>query len=243
MAGSLSLLAFRLRGSLAHFRQPDTTVTQATYPFPGRPTLLGLIGSILGVEDGDEWVQFLALPHWLGLQLLAPVQTVLVQMSLLGKGFLGASGDDFNRPTTLELVVKPDYLVYYTGPVLEKLLRQLTEGRSVFHTYLGSAFCLTHPEFCGNLDVTPMEGKRAEKLPVASVIPTDAVERVILAAGSTYATARAMPYIHRGDRTFTGNRSFHYERSGNPLYIQWKSEPLQATQIVRLSTGSYVCLW
>ncbi|NLI11745.1 MAG: CRISPR-associated protein Cas5, partial [Peptococcaceae bacterium] len=54
------VLAFSLKSSVAHFRQPDTTATHATYPFPPRPTIHGLLASVLGIdfdsEDGEKFL-------------------------------------------------------------------------------------------------------------------------------------------------------------------------------------------
>ena len=143
----IDVLTFTLRGDIAHFRQPDTTITQATYPFPPRPTLHGLLGAILGINNTTpEWKEFLCGEHYLGITLLSPIKTVCMQLSLLGKGFLG-SGKEFNRPTSVELVVSPAYRVYYAGERVMDLAEKIRNCQSVFPTYLGSTYCLTFPEY------------------------------------------------------------------------------------------------
>ena len=88
----MKVLSFDLRGDIAHFRRPDTTVTHATYPFITRTVLAGLCASIIGKDllDGDNYT---------GIQLLSRIKTVSQQMSMLGKGWLGSSNDTFNRQT------------------------------------------------------------------------------------------------------------------------------------------------
>jgi len=41
-------LAFDIKGSIAHFRRPDTTATQMTYPFITPTAVRGLVG-------GNSW--------------------------------------------------------------------------------------------------------------------------------------------------------------------------------------------
>lgn len=243
--GQVDVLVFDLRGKLAHFRQPDTTVTQATYPFPPRPTLHGLLGAILGIDySTPKWNEFLCSRHYLGLRILSPVQTVCMQMSLLGKGFLG-NGKDFNRPTVVEMVVEPKYRVYYAGEYFDLLNHRITNRRSVFHTYLGSAYCLTFPEFGGCYQASIIKPLIYENVEVSSVIPRDIVESVHLEDGLSYAVSRAMPYQHHGDRTFERTTSVLYEVNGKPLKISInpKTQTFLNYMIVELPSGERVCLW
>ncbi|TDA65885.1 MAG: CRISPR-associated protein Cas5 [Clostridia bacterium] len=239
------VLVFSLRGKLAHFRQPDTTVTQATYPFPPRPTLQGLLAAIMGIDyDSREWPRFLAGEHYLGLALLAPVRTVCMQMSLLGKGFV--SGDTtgaFNRPTVMEMLVSPHYRVYYSGEAMKALEEKLAGHQSVFHTYLGSAFCLTFPEYdysCTAKVIAPAEG---EVVRLTSVVPREIVAKVEIEGGAAYAAARAMPYRHRGDRTFTGTATVFYETRGGPLPVTFRTGASLPYMLVKMPSGEVVCLW
>lgn len=239
----VEVLIFSLRGKLAHFRQPDTTVTQATYPFPPRPTLHGLLGAVLGIDyTSPEWEQFLRGKHYVGLTLLAPVRTVCMQMSLLGKGFV-SSGKDFNRPTVVEMVVAPQYRVYYAGESLMALRDKIANRQSVFHTYLGSAYCLTFPEFEGVYEARLLSPGEGEVVSVSSVVPREIVKQVRLEGGSSYAAARAMPYFHRGDRTFAGTATVFYETAGQPLKVEFKSNCDLPYWLAELPSGEAVCLW
>src|SRR5262249_10509528 len=66
--GGMSLVVvFELRGELAHFRRPDTLGTHASYPFPTRTALRGLIAAVLGEEAWPEGGRA-------GLRLLGPVR-------------------------------------------------------------------------------------------------------------------------------------------------------------------------
>jgi CRISPR-associated protein Cas5h len=141
------ILSFDLRGPLAHFRRPDTLATHASYPFLPRTALRGLVGSVLGRTELPDGV-------WAGLRLLAPVRTVAQELSLHGKTWEARSGraDSFHRPTSIELVIQPHYRIFYAGPHADDLRARLEARQSHFHTYLGSAFCLTVPEWVGSVE-------------------------------------------------------------------------------------------
>ncbi|MDK2906798.1 MAG: CRISPR-associated protein Cas5h [Petrotoga sp.] len=237
----IDFISFTLRGKIAHFRQPDTTITHATYPFPPRPTLHGLIGAILGIDSTSlEWKEFLNEEHYLGLSLLSPIRTVCVQLSLLGKGFL-SSGKEFNRPTAVELVISPAYRVYYAGERLMELSEKIRNCQSVFPTYLGSAYCLTFPEYDGCYTGNVIE--HYEKVSLSTVVPHNIVEKIYIEEGLVYAAARSMPYKHNGDRTFNGTTTVYYEVNGKKLRLKINQESSFSYLLLEIPGGETICLW
>ncbi|BAF60098.1 hypothetical protein PTH_1917 [Pelotomaculum thermopropionicum SI] len=238
------VLVFSIKGSLAHFRQPDTTATHATYPFPPRPTIHGLLASVLGLDFDDEaGAAFLHEEHFVGLSLLKPVRTVCAQMSMHGKGFTGGGGDSFNRLTTIELVVSPHYLVYYTGSRLGELAERIRTGQSVYHTYLGSAYCLTFPVFHGLYPLLEVAPGEEEPLPCSSVVPQGVIQEILVEPGGNYAVARALPYRHVGGRFFERTLNVIYEVNGKPLKVKVRKVPEIACKFLKLPEGKVVCLW
>ncbi|MCD6138206.1 MAG: CRISPR-associated protein Cas5 [Deltaproteobacteria bacterium] len=208
----MSLTIFELKGQIAHFRRPDTMGTQATYPFITRTALRGLIASILGVE-------ILPREARCGLRLLSPVKTVAQEMSMHGKSWVsGGSEKSFHRPTAIELVVKPYYRVYYKGPLSDELSQRLSNGQSHYHTYLGSAFCLTFPKLRSTLpSVKSEELNENEPLTCVSVVPSAAVKRLLIQNDEEYARVGGVLWEYLGDRRFKGTVSLLYEVSGRPL--------------------------
>ena len=75
---TMKVIIFDVKGKVAHFRRPDTTSTQLTYPFITPTAVKGLVGAILGIED------FITNDK-IGIQVLNPVRAVAQQMSMLGK--------------------------------------------------------------------------------------------------------------------------------------------------------------
>lgn len=244
MAASLDVLIFTIRGKIAHFRQPDTVITQATYPFPPRPTLHGLLASILGIDfSTKEGKDFLNDEHFLGLSLLSPVRTVCMQMSLLGKGFVSGEGGFFNRPTVVEMVVEPSYRVFYAGKWLAELAKKIKAKQSVYHTYLGSCYCLAFPEYENLVEARLLSSVYDGYISFQTVVPRELVAKVDVEAGTVYAAARAMPYQHSGGRIFEKTVTVLYEERGRTLKVCLKDNPPFPYRGVELPGGVMACLW
>lgn len=224
----MQVLVFDLKGDIAHFRRPDTTATHASYPFITRTALRGLLGSILGLE---HWAE----EAWTGVQLLNPVVTRTQKLSLLGKGYFGSG--TFNRPTSVELVIKPHYRIYYYGARFDDLRRFLEQGHAVYHTYLGSAFAPTTPRFMGVLEVE--EAMPEGGIECSTVVPSHVVTHIEIQPGHQYVRAGGIPYHSLGERHFEGTMNFIYERSGQPIRFM----PTQAEGVpVRWAKGEHGCI-
>jgi len=224
-------IAFDIKGSLGHFRRPDTTATQMTYPFITPTAAKGLVGAILGIED------FVTMDK-VGIKLLHPVRTVAQQMSMIGKD----SGSTFNRPTTIELLVNPAYRIYYTGEeYTEQLLEFLTQEKSVYTTYLGAAYALTKPILYKTfLDVcyAPIE---EQEITLGSIVPVAIIKEVIPKIDYYYCRAGGYLCQYKGNRTFEKSIDFLYEKDGKPISIIPKKEPLLDLELAKF--GEYlVCL-
>jgi CRISPR-associated protein Cas5h len=238
-----SILIFDLRGPLGHFRRPDTLGTHASYPFPTRTALRGLIGSVLGLTELPAGVRA-------GLRLLAPVRTVAQELSLHGKTWEAGSGraDSFHRPTSIELVVGPHYRIYYAGPYADDLRRRLEARQSQFHTYLGSAFCLTVPEWVGAVEAArPTNIEKGRPVTCSTVVPAEAVARLLPREGRQYARVGGLLREHLGpfhERRFRGSLAVLYEVDGGPLVFEpvaGDSDP--PWQFFDLPDEGTVCLW
>ena len=111
----MEVLIFDLKGSLAHFRRPDTTATHATYPFITRTALRG----VLGATPGARGVHLRGRGGPRRVRLMSPVRKSVQQLSMLGKG-VSVSGPEFNRPTAVELRLEPLLPHLLLGPLPER---------------------------------------------------------------------------------------------------------------------------
>lgn len=233
----MGILIFDLKGKIAHFRRPDTTTTHVTYPFITRTVLHGLLASILGEErlEGDNWI---------GIQLLSEVKTRAQELSFLGKAWVGGGGKMFHRPTSIELVTNPHYRIYYTGEHLDRLSTMIKNKQSTYHTYLGSAYCLTFPRFIDCVDYTEIELSNTP-MDVLTVVPSHAIEKLALKSNVQYGRVGGMQYEYLGDRIFDGTINLIYEVTGKELSFIPK---VTATddhpyRFCVLPSNEVICLW
>lgn len=225
-------VVFDVRGDLAFFRRPDTTNTQLTYPFITPTAIKGLVGAILGIEDfvTDDRV---------GVSLLAPVRIVAQQLSMLGKD---TSSSTFNRPTSIELIVSPAYRIYYAGNVhVEQLADYLKSEKSVYPTYLGSAFAITKPIFVKEVNhVVPVSSER--EMETATVVPTRFIESIVPEPGKQYSRAGGFMHRYLGNRTFERSVDYLYERSGRPIRFVPKRDIDEEDGLICQFGEDIVCL-
>lgn len=226
----MKALVFEVKGSVAHFRRPDTTATQLTYPFITPTAAKGLIGAILGITD-------FVTRDKVGIQLLSPVKTSAQQLSLLGKD---SNSQTFNRPTTIELLVNPHYRIFYAGnEYVENAAKKIKNGQSVYPTYLGVAFALTFPKFIGYYDeVFLMEND--EIIETKSVVPTHLIKELFIEEDCCYSRASGFMKHYLGNRTFEKSVSFLYEKEGRRIRFRRKTD-VSEDLIVKIG-GESVCL-
>lgn len=238
----MTMVIFDARGPIAHFRRPDTLGTHASYPFITRTALSGLAASILGRDSLPDSVRF-------GIQLLAPVSTVTQQLSMHGKTWVATGLEpQFRRPTAIELVVNPAYRFYYDGEFADQLADRLRRRQSHFHTYLGSAFCLTFPQWVRTLaddDLSELATRTDETLRCLTVVPTQAIRRLLPQDGDHYARVGGVPYRRLGGRRFRGTVSLIYEVNCRPIRFapNTPSGIAYPCRFLRIPDGGVVCLW
>jgi CRISPR-associated protein Cas5h len=223
-------LAFEIKSTMAHFRRPDTTATQVTYPFITPTAAKGLVGAVLGLTD-------FVTRDKVGIELLSPIRTVAQQLSMLGKD----GGTTFNRPTTIELIVNPAYRIYYAGEeYAEQLLASLRQDKSVYSTYMGVAYALTKPVLNEEYDVVPIRSS-LDIVETRSVVPTALVQEIRLVETRYYCRAGGYLYSYKGERTFEKSIDFIYEKNGKTISFVPKRKLPWELEIARFG-DDLVCL-
>lgn len=240
----MDVVVFELRGSVAHFRRPDTLGTHASYPFIPRTALRGLVAGVLGL---DVWQPDQQLPAdaRCGIRLLAPARTVAQELSLHGKTWTARSGktNEFHRPTSIELVVNPHYRVFYAGPRADELSGKLERQQSTYHTYLGSAFYLTFPEWQGLRRTEPVPAG-VTSITCTTVVPSPAVGRLDLSTGRGYSRVGGVSLDHLGGRRFRGTTAVIYDPAGGPVtFAPSTPDGVPFWEFRQVPGEGVVCLW
>lgn len=208
-------VVFDLVGTLAHFRKPDTTATQMTYPFITPTAVKGLVGAVLGKED-------FVTKDRVGIRLINPVQVVAQQMSMLGKD----AGTSFNRPTTIELVVNPHYRIYYAGEEnVEQLIEYLNQGHAVYPTFLGVAYALTKPKLMAICEQVEVCVGTNDYVETSTVVPSVMIRELKFMDGHSYCRAGGFMACYQGARTFEKSVDFIYERQGKEISFKPATGP------------------
>jgi len=226
----MKTVVFEVKGTIAHFRRPDTTATHLTYPFITPLAAKGLVGAILGITD------FKTRDH-VGIQLLNPVRTSAQQLSMLGKD----SGQTFNRPTTVELLVNPAYRIYYVGDeYVEELAERLKKRQYVYHTYLGVAYAITYPKFLQYYEeVEIVSDERVVE--TCSVVPTNLIQELILQEDRYYSRAGGFIKDYLGERRFEKSITFIYEKDGRSIKFRLKKNDIEECLVAQIG-DKQICL-
>ncbi|MEK4875891.1 CRISPR-associated protein Cas5 [Bacillus sp. FSL W8-0102] len=225
----MKAVVFDVKGTIAHFRRPDTTATHLTYPFITPTAAKGMVGAILGITD-------FVTNDQVGIQLLNPVRTSAQQLSMIKDG-----GNAFNRPTTIELLVQPAYRIYYVGKeYVEELADKLEKGQSVFPTYLGTAYALSFPKFVfyeNSVSIIPP----GEKVETKTVVPVDLIGELIFQEDRYLSRAGGFLKDYLGERNFEKSLSYIYEKNGQSIAFQLKEEIADKMKVAIVG-GESVCL-
>jgi CRISPR-associated protein Cas5h len=142
------------------------------------------------------------------------------------------------------LVVRPHYRVYAAGSFADQLAGMIRNCKSVYPTYLGSAFCLTFPRWVAANESMPQTPVRP--VACASVVPAPAA-RLVVEAGGACARVGGVSLDHLGpfaDRRFRGTTAVFYEPDGRPLTVEpAPAEEGSFWEFHQLPGEGLVCLW
>jgi len=62
------LICFKIKAPFGHFRNPYTTIYKQSYPFPPKPTIVGMIGAMLGWNEENTLSNIgsfkVGIPKW-----------------------------------------------------------------------------------------------------------------------------------------------------------------------------------
>ncbi len=225
----MKAVVFDVKGKIGHFRRPDTTVTQLTYPFITPIAARGLVGAMLGITD-------FTTKDKIGIQLLNPVITTVQQLSLLGK-----DGSTFNRPTTIEFLVNPAYRIYYVGTeYVEQLANMLENNHSTYPTYLGVVYALTFPRYIGYYEKVHFVHEE-KVIETSTVVPTCIIKKLIFEDGYQYSRAGGFMKDYLGNREFEKSVSYIYERNLKRIKFLYRPNDEEECFLVNIG-GEFVCL-
>lgn len=192
------VLVFDIKGEMALFRKPYTTTSMVSFPFPPPTAIAGILGAIVGLENGADTIGKNSL-HWqhfvdtqVALSLRKPLRWMQTAVNLTNV----KKPEDLHIRVKQQLVKKPEYRIYVKGgEIYEKLRERLEKGEFVFTPCLGVAYALADINYVGEFPEEPDE----EALPIKSVLPIyEGIEVDVLKTGALH--RETMPYRFSTER-------------------------------------------
>jgi len=156
----MKVLVFDITSDYAHFRKPYTTTSALTYSVPPRTAIVGLVGSIMGVQSGgfgksEQSSYFEAKGLKTGVRVLRSVRKTTFNLKYLHT----KSGGSILVP--VECVVSPKYRIYATGSMelLSALRGKLENHETHFTPCLGISEFIASIDYIGEYEVNVMNGE------------------------------------------------------------------------------------
>ncbi|MDQ6723831.1 MAG: CRISPR-associated protein Cas5 [Thermoproteota archaeon] len=138
-------MSFNIEGDFAAFRDPSVTTNQIVYYIPSKSSILGIIGSIMGIKRSHSF------EHQFSECYLDLLRQTLIGLELLSKPnkiTFYTNHRSFNEPKTKpfkkEVLEFPNYRVYvYTNRdnIINDLFERIKKNNFEYYPYFGHAYC------------------------------------------------------------------------------------------------------
>jgi len=135
------VIRFQIHAPFGHFRIPYTTSYKQSYPFPTKPAVIGIIGAILGWDEGtvmEKIKEFkIALPQWQNDGRFIEYAYILARK--------GKSSE--LRPERFEILVRPSFEILIASEnreLIELVFLKIKNHDFTFPIYMGkNEFAIT----------------------------------------------------------------------------------------------------
>ncbi len=208
----MKVLIFRIRGPYAHFRRVYTTTSASTYSFPPRPTILGMIGAILGVERKSmaEHLKILGKLN-VAVSLEKPVEKMRIPVN-----FQSIKDDRTRIQIPLEVIKNPSYEIFVEEfDMFDDLIKALERRETTFTPYLGLS------EFIAVLEMIGVYDLQKSNVPdyVNTVIPSSKVE-VEVEKGILYLRERTTRKMDES-RRYIEHETYILRNDAKPIKVRY----------------------
>lgn len=160
----MDILAFHLRGKMAHFRKYYSNSSALSYWVPPRTTIIGIIAGLLGLERDSYYEQFSLHECHIALALCSPLKKTMQKMNLLmikNSNDLNGSAD-YHSQTATEFIIPLnlingyiDYKVWIhhqNQNIQKNLFNLLSPENESFYRSQGIAIALGSAQNLGWID-------------------------------------------------------------------------------------------
>lgn len=217
----MRVLIFDVKGPYGHFRKPYAPMSPVTYPFPPPPTVLGMIGAILGLSK-EEYHEKLAWDKvHIGVALRRPTQIFRTSINLLNtkdNKYFRPRGENTHIQVPYEFLKDPAYRIYAANlpeVQFDLLVELLARQETVYTPTLGLAQCLGEVAYVS--EVTASEPKNGTHLTQCAVAINETM-RVDYETGRRYQRIR-IPAVMDGERRVHRYQEVIAAEDGKPISV------------------------
>ncbi|MHA1972506.1 MAG: type I-B CRISPR-associated protein Cas5b [Candidatus Hodarchaeales archaeon] len=238
----MEALCFDVKAPFASFRIPSTTRGFMTFPIPPRTTILGLLGSILGVKRNELYLN----DHYLykakiAVQILHKATTMNFRTNQIQTRYLKTLGRDVKiyipgkltrgvrSPQTIVLLTNVQYRLFVSinnHDRFNEIERRLKEHRYVYPPYLGRANYLASIDYVDKVRLEELKDIKGS------------VEIISICASNTIKT------VETGDYTLITNVPMSYKAETIKNEIKLKpallANIIYSTKPLNIKTSSIV---
>lgn len=164
-------LAFDIAGPIAMFRRPYTTTSSVSFPLPPPTAVAGLIGAIVGLNNGSDEVGY-AAKYWdamrgtkIAISIINPISWFSTTINFWN---LKEPQKSPHIRVKHQFVRQPKYRIYVHGGIEDKLRPHLEERTFIYTPCLGTAYAIAELEYLGEFPIQPV---KEQKIALASVLP------------------------------------------------------------------------
>ena len=108
---------------------------------------------------------------------------------------------------------------------MDEIFQMILSGSSVYHTYLGSAYCLTFPYNAKTRELEAVKPDPGTILESATVVPTHAIQELVFEDGAEYGRVGGMQYRRIEDRSFEGTINIIYDSNAGSVVFKSAESP------------------
>ncbi len=226
-------LLFDLWGDYGHFRSIYTTSSPLTTPFPPKPTLVGIISAIVGLDKEVYLEEFNKKEFFIGLQLLQPVKKIRVTENyynvkewkpenrakmLIDSNYKSKEMPINHTQIRLEFVKDPKYRIYFFHKdenIMNTLIEAIKNHSPYYTVTLGLSQNIANFEFVGLEDFKIVENN-SETIPINTVIKKSSDLAINVESGLSIKIVN-MPVEMDNERIVNEYAEYIYDDNLNPI--------------------------
>ncbi len=219
------IIVFDVYGEWAHFKRPYTTTSPLTFDLPSPPTVIGLLGAILGI-DRKDYLRELGRRCRVSVALKQSPQKLKTGLKFLDTTKSTASFRALQKqphsPIGTELLCNPELRLFCAlGDKTQDqaLQTRLREHRPYYIPSLGLAWCLVDFEWIGSFQAKHVQP--TDEIAVLGWLPQSAIAEPKLEADKRY-HMMTLPITMEPDRRVTRYDDIIYEHSGQSIRCRLK---------------------